>query len=186
MALFKSPFNQDSYENLDGTINNYFTVNKNDPNENTYVRLFAKNESDTDKDNASAIIRATRTETSAVSLYSLSCLVDKYGTAIVESMYYLLTGTYECYIKFKVYLGETCLTVQEVDESISISPRSIIFNDGVNEHEFYHEGNLPTYSRFRGVSSTTPSDPIAGDIWIDTTSGSVPKIYDGSSWITLT
>ncbi len=42
------------------------------------------------------------------------------------------------------------------------------------------------YSRFRGVSSSTPSDPIAGDIWIDTTSGSVPKIYDGSSWITLT
>ena len=42
------------------------------------------------------------------------------------------------------------------------------------------------YPSFRGVSSTTPSDPIAGDIWIDTTSGSVPKIYDGSSWIALT
>lgn len=42
------------------------------------------------------------------------------------------------------------------------------------------------YSRFRGISSLTPSDPIAGDIWIDTTSGSVPKIHDGTSWIALT
>lgn len=49
--------------------------------------------------------------------------------------------------------------------------------------ENYYDG---IYSRFRGVTSTTPSDPIAGDIWIDTTSGSVPKIYDGTSWISLT
>jgi len=41
------------------------------------------------------------------------------------------------------------------------------------------------YSRFRGVSSSTPSDPIAGDLWVDTTSGSVVKIYDGTSWISL-
>lgn len=39
-----------------------------------------------------------------------------------------------------------------------------------------------TPCRYRGSSATEPDSPIAGDIWIDTSSGSVVKIYDGTTW----
>jgi hypothetical protein len=45
-----------------------------------------------------------------------------------------------------------------------------------------HDG---TYCRWRGAGSSTPADPIAGDIWIDTSGTATPKIYDGSAWISL-
>lgn len=39
--------------------------------------------------------------------------------------------------------------------------------------------------RFRGVSATEPTDNSEGDIWIDNSSTSIVKMYDGSSWISL-
>lgn len=79
------------------------------------------------------------------------------------------------------YLNVDDCTVYFDDvEVITGSGEALEFIDDIDT---YFDGQ---YCRFRGVSSTTPSDPIAGDIWIDTTSGSVPKIYGGSSWISLT
>lgn len=46
------------------------------------------------------------------------------------------------------------------------------------------DGLTTTPCRYRGTGTSEPGSPIAGDIWIDTTSGSVVKIYDGSAWVT--
>lgn len=46
------------------------------------------------------------------------------------------------------------------------------------------DGLTTTPCRYRGSSATEPDSPIAGDIWIDTSSGSVVKIYDGTTWTT--
>lgn len=45
-----------------------------------------------------------------------------------------------------------------------------------------HDG---TYCRYRGASASEPGTPIAGDIWIDTSGTPTPKIYSGSTWISL-
>ena len=45
------------------------------------------------------------------------------------------------------------------------------------------DGLTTTPCRYRGASATEPDSPIAGDIWIDTSSGSVVKIYDGTAWV---
>lgn len=42
-----------------------------------------------------------------------------------------------------------------------------------------------TYCRWRGNSSSVPSNPLDGDIWNDTTSGNVLKIYANNGWRTL-
>ena len=41
------------------------------------------------------------------------------------------------------------------------------------------------YCRWRGSSSDTPSSPQNGDIWNDTTSGNIVKIYANSAWRSL-
>ena len=37
--------------------------------------------------------------------------------------------------------------------------------------------------RWRGAAATAPSDPVAGDVWIDTSSTPVTKVYSGSVWV---
>lgn len=41
------------------------------------------------------------------------------------------------------------------------------------------------YPRWRGSSSSTPASPVEGDIWNDTTSGNILKIYANSGWRSL-
>lgn len=41
------------------------------------------------------------------------------------------------------------------------------------------------YCRWRGSSASEPATPIDGDIWNDTTSGNVLKIYANSGWQVL-
>lgn len=40
-----------------------------------------------------------------------------------------------------------------------------------------------TYCRWRGASETEPESPLAGDIWIDTSSTPVTKVYSGTAWV---
>jgi len=42
-----------------------------------------------------------------------------------------------------------------------------------------------TWCRWRGSSSGTPTSPQEGDIWNDTTSGNVIKIYANGDWRSL-
>jgi len=46
-------------------------------------------------------------------------------------------------------------------------------------------GALGIYCRWRGSGSSIPATPQDGDIWNDTTSGNIIKIYANSDWRTL-
>ncbi|OGI00482.1 MAG: hypothetical protein A2Y25_12085 [Candidatus Melainabacteria bacterium GWF2_37_15] len=46
-------------------------------------------------------------------------------------------------------------------------------------------GASGVYCRWRGSGSSTPDSPQEGDIWNDTTSGNIIKIYANSDWRVL-
>ena len=66
-------------------------------------------------------------------------------------------------------------------ESYKINGTNLSASDvGASASDHDHDGD---YCRWRGAGATEPADPVAGDIWIDTSGTPVSKVYDGTNWV---